>query len=122
MTKRSGSGPGGNALLNALSDEERAVVAPVLERVPLTFKLPVQEAERPLSHVMSPRSGVLSAVYKMQDGAIVELTTIGREGFAGIPLVLASDRIAHDIFVQIPGEADRMTAAEARPYLCLTKQ
>ena len=104
QTTRSGE----NALLAALPPEDMARLKPELERVELAFKVVLQEAEQPLSHIWFPRSGVASAVSRMQDGATVELATTGREGFVGIPMLMASQQMAHEVLVQIPGDGDRL--------------
>jgi CRP-like cAMP-binding protein len=104
----------GNALLAALSPDEQAVVAPTLERVTLTLRDTIQEADKPLKHVIFPHVGVLSALSVMEDGGVIELATIGREGATGTPLVLGSDRIAHNVIVQVEGVGERMAAADFR--------
>lgn len=102
---------GTNALLAALPPDERGLLAPELERVPLEFKEVLQRPERPIDHVWFPHNGVCSATSTLADGEVVELATIGREGLVGVPLVLDDDQVAHAVFVQVPGEADRLPAA-----------
>ena len=100
-----------NALLNALPEDERALLMPELERVKLDFKDILQKPVRPIDHVYFPHNGVCSATSTMAEGDTIELATIGREGMVGVPLVLNDDRVAHTVFVQVPGEADRLPAA-----------
>ncbi|WP_426959624.1 Crp/Fnr family transcriptional regulator [Muricoccus radiodurans] len=102
---------GENALLAALPEEERTLFLGEVERVPLAFKRVLQELDEPVTHLWFPRSGVASMLSEMTDGSIVEVATVGREGVLGLPLVLDAGQSAQRVLVQIPGEADRMTAA-----------
>jgi CRP-like cAMP-binding protein len=47
----------------------------------------------------------------MEDGAIVEVGTIGNEGFVGLPLSLGGRAEPHQCVCQVPGESLRMPAA-----------
>jgi CRP-like cAMP-binding protein len=98
-------------VLAILPEQERAQLAPELVQVDLTFKQVLQEIEQPLEHVWFPSAGVVSMVSEMEDGGIVELATIGREGMVGVSLLLGSDRIAQRLLCQIPGSAARMRAS-----------
>ena len=100
-----------NTLLRALPEDARALIMPELEYVKLELKDVLQRPGRPIDHVYFPHNGVCSATSTMVDGETVELATIGREGMVGVPLVLDDDRVAHAVFVQVPGEADRLPAA-----------
>lgn len=46
----------------------------------------------------------------MQNGATVEVATVGNEGMVGLPVFLETDRIPIQGFVQVPGDAMRMRA------------
>lgn len=100
-----------NALLALLPDAERAVLMPELEHVKLSLKDVLQRSEQPIDCVWFPRNGVCSATSTLADGEVVELATIGREGMVGVPLVLDDRQMAHEVFVQVPGDADRLPAA-----------
>jgi CRP-like cAMP-binding protein len=102
---------GENALLAALPDAERALIAPALERVTLEQGQTLQETDRPVSHIWFPHAGVLSTLSTMSDGAMVEVATVGREGMIGLPLVLRANQVAQTVFVQVPGYGDRLPAA-----------
>jgi CRP-like cAMP-binding protein len=103
--------PGRNALLAALPAQERELLTRELEPVELTFKQVLEEPGRPIGHVWFPRSGVTCMFSQMEDGSAVEVATLGREGFVGLPIVLGAQRMAHRVLVQIPGEGDRIPAA-----------
>ena len=110
-------GSGENILLAAIPENERSLLAGELEHIDLEFKKVVQEAEKPIDHVWFPRSGVCSVLSEMEDGTIVEVGTIGREGMVGLPLLLHADQIAHTVIAQIPGEAARISASTFTPML-----
>jgi len=101
-----------NALLSALPAAEAAVLEPLVQRVPLGFKQTIQELDQPIEYMWFPRTGVLSMVSSMEDGSIVEVATIGREGMAGLGAVLGTDRMAQRVFCQIVGDADRIRLAD----------
>ena len=109
--------PGRNALLAALPPGERKLLEPRLEPVELTFKLSLEEPGRPIAHVWFPHSGVASMVAEMADSSMVEVATIGREGFVGLPLILDARATTNRTFVQIPGNADRIPAAAFKALL-----
>jgi cAMP-binding proteins - catabolite gene activator and regulatory subunit of cAMP-dependent protein kinases len=60
-------------------------------------------AEKPAEHVYFPQRGMVSLVKPMQDGALVEVGLVGREGFVGVAAVLGSDSHAVEQMVQIAG-------------------
>ena len=68
------------------------------------------EAGKPIDAVYFPTDGVISLVTPLQDGAIVEVATIGNEGIVGVPLVPFSDRGVRAI-TQVAGQAFRLDAA-----------
>jgi len=78
----------GNYLLSLLPDDELAALAPHLELVELEFEQIIAERGQPLLHVYFPCNTVLSVLGKMKDGRIVEVGTIGNEGFYGIDVLL----------------------------------
>jgi CRP-like cAMP-binding protein len=103
-------GARGNLLLASLPAEERARLEPALERVPMASGQVLYEPDAPIAWVYFPHDAVLSVVSPMSDGT-VEVGTVGREGMAGVPILLHSDRAPTRTFVQVAGSADRMPAA-----------
>jgi CRP-like cAMP-binding protein len=103
-----------NRLLAALPPEERERLLPGMETVPLSVKHSLYEPDQPIEHVYFVRTGVVSLVSVMEEGALVEVATIGNEGMVGLPVFLGADTISMKAFVQIPGEAWRMGAAPFR--------
>ncbi|WP_428970224.1 Crp/Fnr family transcriptional regulator [Sphingomonas sp. Xoc002] len=101
-----------NLLVAALPASEREGLLAVCEAVDLPFRMHLQKAEEPLSHIWFFRSGVGSTVSTMIDGATVELGTTGREGFIGIPALMGVAEVPQNVFVQIPGHGLRLSVAK----------
>lgn len=106
--------PRHNVLLRALPEEERKLIAPVLEPVPMVLRHVIQDLDHPLEYLWFPRRGVVSLVNVMEDGFAVEVATVGCEGAAGVSIVLGTERMAQRTFVQVEGEADRLSVADFR--------
>ena len=105
----------GNHLLSLLPDDDLAALAPHLELVDLKFEQVIAERGQPLSHVYFPCSTVLSVHGQMNDGRVVEVGTIGNEGFYGIDVLLGGGeqaRARKTTLCQIPGKALRLPATE----------
>lgn len=73
-----------NLLLNALSAKDYDGLRPRLELVTLEAKSVLHHPGEPSSYVYFPRGGFLSMAVTMENGATVEVATIGREGMAGL--------------------------------------
>src|SRR5688572_2244419 len=73
-----------NLLLAALPKAERERLAPVLEIVPLRLKELLHKRGEPIQHVYFPGGGFCSIVTVLEDGSMVEVATIGREGMVGV--------------------------------------
>ena len=73
----------GNQLLLSLCADDRARLAPHLERVALSAGAHVYDAGAPLRHVYFPATTVISLVASMRDGACVEVAAVGNEGVVG---------------------------------------
>ena len=99
-----------NKLLSFLSGEEMESLEPHLEDFPLEFKFLIYEAGGTIADVYFPRSGVISLVTVMKDGAQLEIATVGNEGMVGLPVFLGSNSSAIRTICQIPGDAWRMKA------------
>jgi CRP-like cAMP-binding protein len=104
----------GNRLLDALSPDNVALILPHLERIPLPVRLSLHAPGKPIEFVHFPDKGVVSVVAALEDGALVEVGVIGREGFVGVPALLGADTSPHEIFVQIAGSGLRMTVGAMR--------
>ncbi|MGA8206753.1 MAG: Crp/Fnr family transcriptional regulator [Candidatus Dormiibacterota bacterium] len=77
----------GNRLLDRLPPEERAVLSAKLSPVFLRVKTVLFEPGEVVDAVYFPLDGVISLVTPLEDGAIVEVATIGNEGMVGVPSI-----------------------------------
>jgi CRP-like cAMP-binding protein len=112
-TNKVGDDSGQNRLLAALPAHEYERLRPHLERTSLGIKESLYEANQPISSVYFPCNVVISLLTVMEDGAAVEVGTIGNEGMVGLPIVLGTETFPGKAFCQIPGAAMRMEAQQA---------
>jgi CRP-like cAMP-binding protein len=103
-----------NWLLRGLPREEHELLAPHLESISLTVGQVICEVNAPVEYVYFPENGVISHLSVMTDGSAVETATIGHEGMSGIAVFHGVDRTPEHAFVQVPGEAERMSAEAFR--------
>jgi CRP-like cAMP-binding protein len=68
------------------------------------------EARLPIEVVYFPYNCVLSAVTMMEDGAGIEVGTIGNEGAAGLTAFLGPTTSPQRMLVQVPGDGASMPA------------
>jgi CRP-like cAMP-binding protein len=102
-------------LLAALPTADRDRLLPTLDIVPLKLKDIVHKSGERLQYVYFPGSGFLSIVTVLQDGRMVEVATVGREGAVGVTASLENTPMSSAALVQ--GESDicyRMTASAYR--------
>jgi len=104
---------GRNLLLDALPSADYERIRDRLEPVALPAGMPIYEANVPITQVYFVTSGIISMVTVMREGT-VEVGVTGCEGMAGIPIVLYADAMPTRAFVQVEGEAFRMSAKELR--------
>ncbi len=100
----------GNGLLGTLPAEEFERLRPHLEAVTLKVKDFLYESSRPIEYVYFPIDCVTSTMATMNDGRMVEVATIGREGMDGLPVFLGARTAPLASFCQVPGDAARMRA------------
>jgi len=72
-----------NRLLAALPDHEYARIHSTLDVIPVKIRQFLQRPGDTLRHVHFPEEGFCSAVTVLENGTMVEVATIGREGVAG---------------------------------------
>ena len=77
-----------NFLLAALPSADYARILPELTVVPLTLKAVLHKPGEALRHVYFPGGGFCSMLTMLEDGTMVEVATIGREGVVGLSAVL----------------------------------
>ncbi|WP_447978650.1 Crp/Fnr family transcriptional regulator [Candidatus Nitrospira bockiana] len=99
-----------NRLLTALAARGGTRFFHYLEPVPLHQNVILYEQGDPIKHVYFPTTAVVSMISVMEDGASVEIASIGNEGVAGISVFLGVDLAVAKAVVQAPGEALRIDA------------
>jgi CRP-like cAMP-binding protein len=100
-----------NRLLLALPSTNLKRLMPELEQIRCQHGQVLLDADSSLDDVFFPDSGVVSAVAVYQDGSIIEMATIGREGCTGFQAVFGAKISSVRLLVQIPGTAAKMSRA-----------
>ena len=100
-----------NRLLLALPARDLKRLMPELEHIHCQYRQILMDADSPLDHVFFPDSGVVSVVAVYSDGSIIEMATIGREGFTDVQAVFGAKTSSVRLLVQIPGSAAKMSRA-----------
>src|SRR4029078_8985143 len=77
-----------NLLLAALPAADYARILPSLTVVPLTLKDLLHKPGEPIREVYFPGGGFCSMLTVLEDGNMVEVATVGREGMVGVSAVL----------------------------------
>jgi CRP-like cAMP-binding protein len=98
-----------NRLLLALSSSNLKQLLPDLERIRCQREQVLMDAGSSLDHVFFPNSGVVSVVAVYEDGSIIEMATIGREGCTGVQAAFGAKNPSGRFLVQIPGDAAKMS-------------
>ena len=100
-----------NRLLLALPSRNLNRLMPKLEEIRCHRAQVLMNADSALDHVFFPDSGVVSVVAVYADGSIIEMATVGREGFTDVQAIFGAKRSSVQLLVQIPGSAARMSRA-----------
>jgi CRP-like cAMP-binding protein len=99
-----------NSLLGALPDEDFARLLPGLEPVSLTTRDSLQGPLGEMRYAYFPEDVVISHITSFADGSAAEVALTGREGVAGLGVVLGPQPASHQARVTVPGSALRMRA------------
>jgi len=107
--------PGANGLLAALPADDYTRIAPTLTLVPLKLKDILHKPGEHIRDVYFPGGGFCSVLTVLEDGNMVEVATIGREGMVGF--FAATNGNTSPSITMVQGETDtcyRMTAEAFR--------
>jgi len=96
--------PPANHLLAALPGEILDRIVPELDVIPLKLKRFLHKAGESIHEVYFPGGGFISMVTVLNDGGMVEVATVGREGVLGVSALLNGDPSPSAAMVQ--GETD----------------
>jgi CRP-like cAMP-binding protein len=99
-----------NELLAGLPSGSLRFLLKRMESVPLNRRQIVQERNLPLRHAYFIEGGAASLLARAGDRSTIEIRTLGRKDFVGIPLVLGTGRSPHRCVVQVAGSAMRIAA------------
>jgi CRP-like cAMP-binding protein len=102
--------PGENRLLSSLPRDLQIRLLPRMEKISLSVRQVLYDADAPITHAWFPLSGVTSLVITLKSGEAVELATVGNEGVAGTALLLGAQRGPLRALCQVAGQALRMRA------------
>ncbi len=106
---RRGADRVGNRLLDGLPAPDKDRLLARLTPVFLNIKTVLFEPGQLVDAVYFPLDGVVSLVTPLEDGAIVEVATVGNEGLVGVPLVLGGS-LAVRAISQVAGRCLTMEA------------
>ena len=106
-----------NRLLAALPPAEYRRIQPHLKLQPLKNRDCLQRHRDPIRYVYFPNAGVVSLINVMENGAMVEVGTVGFEGMVGIEAFLGADRATAETVVQITEGGDNAFAMPVGAFL-----
>ena len=105
---------GGNRILSALPSDESAALRKSLTPISLGSGDILYRQHSRIDRVYFPETAVVSLLSRMENGAVVEVGTIGNEGAVGLNLFLGADVSVPETLAQIPGNAQYMSSADFR--------
>jgi CRP-like cAMP-binding protein len=106
-----------NALLKSLPASAYAEIAKKLTHIDHPRKALIAEKGEPFKYAYFPDEGMVSIVLVTTEGTPIEVGTVGKEGFVGIPILLGADLSDRKLFSQVPGHGWRMDPDDFRAAL-----
>lgn len=103
-----------NLLLASLSAGDLEVLAPHVAQVELERGRVLYDPGEEMDAAYFPHDGVISLVTLMENGAAIEIATVGREGALGLSTAAAPRRSLMRAIVQTPTRAARIGASHMR--------
>ncbi len=100
-----------NGILNGLPIPDLERFRTRLQWVALRHRDVLHETGAPVHYIYFIESGLASVIAVLTDGRTVEVRMVGREGLTGVPFLLGARVMQHEVFVQVPGRALRISAA-----------
>src|SRR5437773_5298337 len=101
-----------NQRLAALPAADYARIIPSLSVMPLKLKEFLHRSGEPIRHVYFPGGGFCSELTVLEDGGMVEIATIGREGMVGVAAVLDGGSVPSATMVQAETDICYQMAAD----------
>ncbi|KAA0125879.1 Crp/Fnr family transcriptional regulator [Methylobacterium sp. P1-11] len=109
--------PHQNRLLAALSEADGALLGPHLEAVDLPLGKVLVEPATAIPHAVFIDTGLCSMVSTLAEGARIEVGLFGRDGMAAPALLLGTDTIPYQVFMQVAGRGQRISVPALRDAL-----
>jgi CRP-like cAMP-binding protein len=114
LRKSGGNDAPANGLLAAVPGVSGQRLLAKTQLVSLSVKDILYHPGGPITSVYFPLTCVISMMAEMEDGATIEIATVGNEGVLGIPVFLGIDVAVSLGMTQVSGEARRMSAEDFR--------
>jgi len=109
--------PVSNKILLSVPNDEYRAIRPWLEHVSLPSHLTLHEPSEKLEYVYFPNGGLVSLIVPMKDGQSVEAGVVGKEGAAGVPIVVGLMRSPVREIVQISGDGFKLRTSAMQDIL-----
>lgn len=106
-----------NAILQQLPDREYAKLRSHLRLEHAEMKQTAYQPGGAITDVYFPLSAVYSLVAGTGQGLAVEVATIGKEGFVGLPVYLGATSSPQTAFCQVPGDTAHLSTEQFRQAL-----
>lgn len=107
----------GNQLLAKLPAKELQQILPYLREVSLQRDDVLYDTGQSIEYIYFPISAALSALTIMDEGAIIQVGSIGKEGASGVSMLLGAPISIHHVICQIPGQALRINSEQLQREL-----
>src|SRR6187549_1294572 len=98
-----------NRLLLSLPPSELDRLIPELEPAYYERERILLDVDSPLDQIYFPDSGIISVVAVYENGDLIEMATIGREGCTALQATLGAACSSLRLLVQIPGYMTKMS-------------
>ena len=108
-----------NSLLASLPEDDYSRLLPRLEPVHFPRNRILYEAGEAIHYAYFPSSGLASLLALAESGSTIEIGTVGKEGYIGVPILQRAGFTPYRVSVQMPMTALRM---EAHAFLSATKR
>jgi CRP-like cAMP-binding protein len=107
-------GPLQNRLLATMSEEARKRVFPKLKLIEMSLGDVIYESNQSIEYVYFPVDCIISLLYVMVNGSSAEISVVGKEGMAGVTVIMGGESTPNRFVVQSHGHAYRMSAADLK--------
>jgi CRP-like cAMP-binding protein len=111
------TGPFANLFLAALAPADLKMLRPFLRSVDLRQGTVLSDPGQQVEEILFIETGMISITTTMEDGAALELASLGRETVIGCLAALGTHRANARTIVQIAGSAYRVSATDYRAVM-----